>query len=177
MSTQPHGRNHPRVDPSVFVAPGAWIVGDVEIGPQASIWFNAVVRADNLGVRIGARTNVQDGAVLHDDSSSACIVHEDSTVGHLAVVHGCHVARGSLIGMGAIVLTEAHIGEESVVAAGSVVAGGREYPARSLLVGSPARVVRSLSDDEVAAMIRPGVETYLKRAAEYGSSEGTTRGA
>jgi len=163
----PFGDITPRVHPSAFVAPGAMVVGDVEIEAEANVWFNAVLRADNLGIRIGNGTNIQDGAVLHDDTSAACVLGEGCTVGHIAVVHGCHVGRGSLIGMGSIVLTGAEIGEESIVAAGAVVPGGRSYPARSLLLGSPARVHRSLSDEEVETMIRPGVRNYLQRAFQY----------
>jgi carbonic anhydrase/acetyltransferase-like protein (isoleucine patch superfamily) len=138
----------PRVDPSAFVAPEARVMGDVEVGERSSIWFNAVVRGDTSHVRIGARTNIQDGAVVHTDTGHPCLIGSDCTVGHLAVVHGCTIGNGCLIGMGAIVLSGAVVEDESIVAAGSLVPEGKEFPPRSLLVGSPARLVRSLGDDD-----------------------------
>jgi carbonic anhydrase/acetyltransferase-like protein (isoleucine patch superfamily) len=153
--------------PSVFVAPGAAVVGDVEIGDGSSVWFNAVVRGDTASVRIGERTNIQDGAVVHTDTGFPVTIGNDCTVGHLAIVHGSTIGNGCLIGMGAIVLTGAVIGPESIVAAGSLVPEGKEFPSRSLLVGSPVRLVRTLSDDDVERLIRPGFRTYLRLAAEY----------
>lgn len=146
------------------------MVGDVAIEARASVWFNAVVRGDSAHVRVGARTNIQDGAVLHTDSGRPCVVGEDCTVGHLAIVHGAEVGRGSLIGMGAIVLSGAVIGEESLVAAGALVPEGKQFPARALLVGAPVRLLRSLSDEDVEKLIRPGVETYLQNALDYAES-------
>jgi carbonic anhydrase/acetyltransferase-like protein (isoleucine patch superfamily) len=143
------------------VADGAWVVGDVSLGPRSSVWFAAVLRGDSDRVEIGARTNVQDGAVLHTDVGHPCVVSEDCTVGHRAIVHGCTVGRGSLIGMGAIVLSGAEIGEDSLVAAGALVTEGRTFGPRSLIVGAPARVVRKLSDEDVDRLIRPGVRNYL----------------
>ena len=166
----PSGSAQPRIDPTAFLAQGARVVGDVEIGERSSVWFNAVVRGDTAHVRVGARTNIQDGAVVHTDSGHPCLIGDDCTVGHLAVVHGCAIGNGCLVGMGAIVLSGAVIGDESIVAAGSLVPEGKEFPPRSLLVGSPARLVRSLGDDDVERLIRPGVQTYLRLAAEYRTS-------
>lgn len=166
----PYRDRHPTVDPTAFVAPGAWIVGDVTIAARASVWFNAVVRGDSDRVEVGEETNVQDGAVLHTDQGRPCIVGARCTIGHLAIVHGCRIGDGSLVGMGAIVLSGAEIGEESLVAAGALIPEGRTYPRRSLLVGSPARRIRDLTDDDVAKLIRPGVEHYLEYARAYGGS-------
>jgi carbonic anhydrase/acetyltransferase-like protein (isoleucine patch superfamily) len=163
----PFGTAQPRVDPSAFIAPGAHVVGDVAIGIHSSVWFNAVVRGDTASVRIGARTNIQDGAVVHTDTGQPCFIGDGCTVGHLAIVHGCTIANGCLIGMGAIVLSGAVIGDESIVAAGSLVPEGKEFPPRSLLLGSPVKLVRILADEEVEQLIRPGVQTYLRLAAEY----------
>ena len=121
----PHGADHPRIDPTAFVAPGARIVGDVTIRARASIWFNAVLRADNDAITIGSETNIQDGSVLHTDEGHPCIVGDGCTIGHIANVHGCRIGDGSLVGMGAIILTGAMIGEESLVAAGALVPRGR----------------------------------------------------
>ena len=174
MNVLPYRDRRPRVDPSAFVAPGAWVVGDVTIAERASIWFNAVVRGDSDRVEIGAETNVQDGAVLHTDTGQPCIVGARCTIGHLAIVHGCRIGDGSLIGMGAIVLSGAEIGEESLVAAGALVPEGRSYPPRSLLVGSPVRRLRDLTDDDVEKLIRPGVEHYLQYARDYGGGGSTS---
>ena len=157
------------LDSTVFIADGARVVGDVEIGEQSSVWFNAVVRGDTSTVRIGARTNIQDGAVVHTDTGKPCAIGDDCTIGHNAVVHGCTIGNGSLIGMGAIVLSGAMIGDESLVAAGALIPEGKEFPPRSLLVGSPAKLVRALGDDEVDRLIRRGVGTYLRLAHEYSS--------
>jgi len=163
----PYAGLSPRIDPTAFVADSAWVVGAVTLGALASVWFGAVVRGDSDRVEIGARTNVQDGAVLHTDAGKPCVVGEDCRIGHRAGVPGCPVGRGSLIGMGAIVLSGAEIGAESLVAAGSVVTEGRSFRPRSLLVGAPVRVVRTLSDEDVERLIRPGVRNYLGYVEGY----------
>jgi carbonic anhydrase/acetyltransferase-like protein (isoleucine patch superfamily) len=163
----PYGERRPEIDPTAFVAPSAQIVGDVTLGPQASVWFNAVLRGDAGPIRVGARTNVQDGAVLHADADAPCDLGDDCTVGHLAIVHGCRIGRGSLVGMGAVVLSGVSIGEESLIGAGALVAEGRTYPPRSMLVGAPARRIKELSEEEVDRLIRPGVEHYLRYAEVY----------
>jgi carbonic anhydrase/acetyltransferase-like protein (isoleucine patch superfamily) len=167
MPIYPYGDKRPRIDPSAFVAPTAVVAGDVEIGPEASVWFNAVIRGDSDRIVIGARTNIQDGAVLHTDPGSPCTVENDCTVGHGAIVHGCQVSRGSLIGMGAIVLSGAEIGAESLVAAGGLVPEGRRYGPRSLLVGSPVRRLRDLSDEDVERLVKRGVGNYLRYSSAY----------
>jgi carbonic anhydrase/acetyltransferase-like protein (isoleucine patch superfamily) len=162
----------PRIDPSAFVAPGAWIVGDVTIGPDASVWFGAVLRGDSDRVEVGARTNVQDGAVLHTDAGKPCVVGERCTIGHRAVVHGCTIGRGSLIGMGAVVLSGAEIGEGSLVAAGALVPERKAFPPRSLLVGAPCRWIRELTDEDVARLLEPGVANYLTYVEGYRDGRG-----
>ena len=173
MAVHAYGNREPRIDPSAFVAPGARIVGDVELGPRASVWFNAVVRGDSDAVRIGAETNVQDGAVLHTDEGSPCLISSGCTIGHNAVVHGCRVADGCLIGMGSAVLSGASIGPDSLVAAGALVPPGATFPPRSLIVGSPARLKRELTEEDVESLIRPGVEHYPDFAKTYRALHGT----
>jgi carbonic anhydrase/acetyltransferase-like protein (isoleucine patch superfamily) len=158
---------NPTLHGTVFVAEGARVIGDVEIGEESSVWFNAVVRGDTSTVRIGARTNIQDGAVVHTDTGRPCTIGDDCTIGHNAVIHGCTIGNGCLIGMGAIVLSGSVVGDESLLAAGALVPEGKEFAARSLLVGSPAKLVRTLSDDEVDRLIRRGVGTYLRLARDY----------
>jgi carbonic anhydrase/acetyltransferase-like protein (isoleucine patch superfamily) len=167
VTSYPYRDKEPRIDPTAFVAPGARIVGDVTLGANSSVWFNAVLRADSGTITVGARTNVQDCAVLHTDPGLDCTVGDDCVIGHGAIVHACRVGHSCLIGMGAVVLTRAVIGEESLVAAGALVPEGRQYPPRSLLVGSPAKVVRTLSDDEVDSLIRKGVTNYLHYVEGY----------
>jgi carbonic anhydrase/acetyltransferase-like protein (isoleucine patch superfamily) len=148
------------------VAPNAVVIGDVELGEDASIWFSAVVRGDLDKIRIGRGSNIQDGAVLHTDPGLPLTLGENCSVGHLAMVHGCTVGRGSLIGIGAIVLNTAVIGEECLVGAGTLIPEGKTYPARSLILGSPGKVVRELADDDVARMQRTA-NGYQQRWKRY----------
>jgi gamma-carbonic anhydrase len=141
----------PRIDETAYIAPGAIVVGDVEIGAGSSVWYGSIVRGDVNYIRIGARTNIQDGSIIHVSTKTHPTVLEDEvTLGHRVTLHGCHVERGSLIGIGAIVLDGARIGANSLVAAGSLVTPGTVIPERSLVMGSPARVRRPLADEEVA---------------------------
>ena len=140
----------PRFGRGVFLAPTATVVGDVELGDDVSLWYSVVVRGDIHWIRIGARSNLQDGVIVHVERGIyPTVIDEDVSVGHGAVLHGCTVGAGSLIGMGAMVLNQAVIGEGSLVAAGSVVREGFVAPSRSLLAGVPAVVKRPLTDDEV----------------------------
>ena len=167
MSILSYGDRRPEIDATAFVAPGAVVAGDVVLGPEASVWFGVVIRGDSSHVRIGARTNVQDGAVLHTDPGTPCLVGEDCTIGHRAVVHACRVGNGCLIGMGAVVLSSAEVGAESLVAAGTLVPEGAVVPPRSLVVGLPGTVRRTLTDEDVERLIRPGARNYLRYAREY----------
>ncbi|HVP39763.1 MAG TPA: gamma carbonic anhydrase family protein [Candidatus Saccharimonadales bacterium] len=130
----------PRIHPTAFVAPGAVVIGDVEIGELASIWYGAVLRGDADFIRIGARTNIQDGTVVHVDEGVPTVVEEEVTVGHAVVLHGCTVRRRCLIGIGATVLNHSDIGEGSLVAAGTLVPEKLVVPAGSLVVGVPGKV-------------------------------------
>lgn len=143
-----------------WIADSATVVGNVRLGDDASVWFGAVVRGDNDLISIGARSNVQDGAVLHTDPGFPLTIEDDCTVGHMAMLHGCRIGRGSLVGIGAIVLNGAVIGEESLVGAGALVAEGKTFPPRSLILGQPGKVVRTLTDTDVER-IRRGVANYV----------------
>jgi carbonic anhydrase/acetyltransferase-like protein (isoleucine patch superfamily) len=158
----------PRVHPSAFVAPTAVLIGDVEIGAEASIWFGAVLRGDHPehGIRIGARSSVQDNCVIHCSARGPTIVGDDVTVGHGAVFESCEIGRGALIGMNAVLLHESVVGEESLVAALSVVPEGLVIPPRSLVAGVPARVRKTLSG-ESAEWIRMSPAHYVELAREY----------
>jgi len=142
----------PLLHESVFVAWNAEVAGAVEAGPEASIWYGAVVRADLAEVRIGARTNIQDGAVVHVVEGGPCLIGEGVTVGHGAIVHACTVGDHSLVGMGAVLLDNCEIGSESIVGAGALVTQGKRFPPRSMILGSPAKVVRALTAEEIASL-------------------------
>ncbi len=157
----------PRIEADAFVADNATVIGDVVVGPGANIWFQSIVRADTNYIRIGANCNIQDACVLHVVKERHPLVLErDVVLGHRVVVHGCVIKRGALIGIGAIVLDGAEVGEESIVGAGSVVTPGTVIPPRSLAIGTPARVVRALGDEDVA-MIRGMNREYLELKEVY----------
>ena len=139
---------------TVFIAPGAIVIGAVDLAPESSIWFGAVLRGDINRIVIGAQSNVQDGSVLHVSDDHACILGERVTVGHRAIVHACTVGDEVLVGMGAIILDGAQIGARSIIAAGALVTKNMQVPAGSLVMGSPARVVRPLTDEEQQANAR-----------------------
>jgi carbonic anhydrase/acetyltransferase-like protein (isoleucine patch superfamily) len=136
----------PRLDPSVFVAPGAVVVGDVTIGADSSVWYQAVIRGDTESIRIGSATNIQDMTMIHADPGVPCAVGDRVTVGHRAILHGCAVEDGCLIGMGAIILNGVKVGAGSIVGAGALLLEGMEVPPGSLVVGSPARVLRLIGE-------------------------------
>ena len=160
------GDASPELAPSAFVAPGAFVIGKVTLGDEASVWYGAVLRGDTEPIRIGARTNVQDGCVLHADPGYPAVVGDGCVVGHNAVVHGCEVGDGCLIGMGATILNGAKIGEGSVVAAGALVPEGKKFPPRSLIVGVPAKRVREVTPEQTEDIAR-GARTYVERAAAH----------
>jgi carbonic anhydrase/acetyltransferase-like protein (isoleucine patch superfamily) len=144
-----------------WVAPNATVIGNVHIAEDASVWFNTVIRADNEPIRIGARSNVQEGCVLHTDPGFPMTIGPDCTVGHMVMLHGCTIGRGSLIGIGAIVLNGAVIGEECLIGAHALVPEGKEIPRRSLVLGAPGKVVRQVTEDDLARM-QSAVASYMR---------------
>jgi carbonic anhydrase/acetyltransferase-like protein (isoleucine patch superfamily) len=150
----------PKVDPTVFIAETAVVIGDVEIKSEANIWFHCVVRGDVNSIRIGSRCNIQDACVLHVEKDlHPLIIEEEVVLGHRVVVHGCRIGRGALVGIGAIVLNGAEIGEASIVGAGSVVTPNSVIPPRTLALGIPARPVRPLNDADLS-MIQQTARGY-----------------
>lgn len=156
----------PQVDDSAFVADDATLVGATTVGPQASVWYAAVVRADGDAISIGARSNVQDGCVLHADPGFPLSIGEGVSVGHRAVLHGCTIDDDVLVGMGSVVMNGAVVGSGSLLAAGTVVLEGTEVPPGSLVAGVPGKVRRSLGEAELAS-VRDNATTYVTRAARY----------
>jgi carbonic anhydrase/acetyltransferase-like protein (isoleucine patch superfamily) len=166
MIIEYHGKR-PKVDPSAFVAPTAVLIGDVEVGAQASIWFGAVLRADNGPIRIGARTSIQDNAVVHVSEGGATLIGDDVTVGHCAVMEDCDVKPHALIGSNATLLNGCTIGEGTLVAAGSVVGERAQIPANVLAAGAPASVKKSLEGQPAAAWIAISAGEYVKLSRSY----------
>ena len=167
------GGKTPRVDPSAFVAPGAQLIGDLEIGPEASIWYNCVLRGDVNRIRIGARTNVQDGSVIHVDSPKPgdeeglpTIIGEDVLIGHLAMVHGCLLHDRAFVGLGSIVMDGCVIESDAMLAAGAMLTPGKRIPSGELWAGRPAKFVRRLSPQELEAQ-QAGVAHYVALAKAH----------
>ena len=156
----------PRVDPSAFVAPTAVLIGDVEVGEHASIWFGAVLRADNGPIRIGARSNIQDNSVLHVTARGGTYVKDDVTVGHAVTLEDCTIGNGALVGSNAVVLNGATVGEGTLVAAGSVVPKNITIAARTLVAGIPARLQRSL-DDHAGSHFGGPTQRYIELSRSY----------
>ena len=160
---RPFRGKHPQIHPTAFVEESAQVIGDVVVGAQSSVWFGAVVRGDVYHIRIGERTNIQDGTVVHvTNGTHATVLEDEVTVGHNVTLHGCHIERGCLIGMGSIIMDDVRVGADSLVAAGALVSPGTQIPPRSLVMGVPAKVKRPLTDEEAA-----GLAQYWKNYIEY----------
>jgi carbonic anhydrase/acetyltransferase-like protein (isoleucine patch superfamily) len=164
---RPHRGRLPVVDPTAFIDESAQVIGDVEIGAESSVWMNVVIRGDVHRIRIGARTSVQDGTVVHAMKDRyATTIGDDVTIGHSAVIHGCTIADRVLVGIGAIVLNGAEIGSDSIIAAGALVTERSVIPPRSMVMGSPAKVKRGLTDHEVRSVLGYA-ERYVGYRLDY----------
>lgn len=160
------GELRPQIGPGAWAAPSADLIGDVRLGARVSIWFGAVIRADNTPILIGEESNIQDGAIGHSDAGFPLTVGARVTVGHQAILHGCTIADDCLVGMGARLLNGAVLEPECLVGAGALITEGKSFPAGSLIVGSPARVIRQLSAEEKQAL-RLSAAHYAEKAARY----------
>lgn len=156
----------PTLGTGAWAAPSADLIGDVRLGPRASVWFGVVIRADNTPIIIGEESNIQDGAVGHSDPGAPLTIGARVTVGHQAILHGCTVRDGALIGMGARILNGSVIGEKCLVGAGALVTEGKSFEPRMLIVGSPARVLRALTEQEIARL-ELSASHYAEKAAHY----------
>ncbi len=160
------GDLRPSLASSAWVAPSADLIGDVRLGEHASVWFGAVIRADNTPITIGAETNLQDGSICHSDEGFPLVIGARVTVGHQAILHGCTLADDCLIGMGAKILNGAVIAADCIVGAGALVTEGKQFPSGSLIIGAPARVVRELTNEE-RQILRASAAHYALKAANY----------
>ncbi len=158
---------HPeQIDPTAFIAPGAMIVGDVTLAEETSVWYYATLRGDTEPIKIGARTNIQEGSIFHVDPGFPLTLGEGVTVGHGAVVHGATVGNNSLIGIRSVVLNGVVIGDNCLVGANALLTQGKEFPAGSLILGSPAKVVRELTPEEIEGL-RTSANTYVERSRVF----------
>ena len=160
------GAHSPKIDPTAYVTDSAVVIGKVELKAESSIWFGATLRGDNEPIVIGKGSNVQEAAVLHTDPGSPLTIGDNVTVGHQAMLHGCTIGNGSLIGIQAVVLNDAVIGKDCLIGACALVTTGSKIPDRSMVLGSPAKVIRQLTDEEIANM-HQGIRTYVERAATF----------
>ena len=156
----------PKISDSAWLADSAQVMGNVELADDVSIWFGVVIRGDTETIRIGRRTNIQDMSVLHADIGMPLTLGEDVTVGHQVMLHGCTIGDGSLIGIGAVVLNGAKIGKNCLVGAGSLVTEGKEFPDGSMILGSPAKVVRQLTSEQLQGL-RLGAQLYVGNARRF----------
>jgi carbonic anhydrase/acetyltransferase-like protein (isoleucine patch superfamily) len=174
MTMIPFDGQSPRIDPAAFVAPGAVLIGNVEMGPEASVWYNCVLRGDMNLIRIGARSNVQDGSVIHVDphrpggppEGFPCLIGEDVLIGHLAMIHGCTLLDRAFVGLGAIVMDGCVIESDAMLAAGAMLTQGKRIPTGQLWAGRPAKYVRDLTERDLAGM-RMGVAHYVALAKRH----------
>jgi carbonic anhydrase/acetyltransferase-like protein (isoleucine patch superfamily) len=162
----PYNGIFPAIHESVFVAPGAYLVGDVTIGEESTVWFNAVVRGDDGPITIGKRCSIQDNATIHLYEGSPVVIGDDVTIGHNVILHGCKVGRCSIIGMGSTLLDNVEVGEECIIGANTLLAGGIKIPPRSLVLGSPGKVVRELTDKDLQ-MLQFSSDSYVQKGKKY----------
>ncbi|MDQ0218726.1 gamma carbonic anhydrase family protein [Peribacillus cavernae] len=162
----PYNEKKPLIDASVFIAPGAYLIGDVSVGENSTIWFNAVLRGDEDKIMVGKNCSIQDNTTLHLFEGQPLIIEDDVTVGHNAILHGCKIGKRTIVGMGSTILDGAEIGEECIIGANTLISPGKKIPPRSLVVGSPGKVVREISEKD-RELITLSVDTYVQKGKEY----------
>lgn len=165
------GTKEPSIEESVFLAEGSKIIGDVIIGEHSSVWFNAVIRGDLASISIGKCSNIQDLVAIHVNNGQSVTIEDYVTVGHSAILHGCKIGKGSLVGMGAIILDGANIEDETYIAAGTIVPENKSFPPRVMLMGVPAKIVRDLTQEEIAEM-KKTAERYITKADQSRNLKG-----
>lgn len=156
----------PSIHESVFVAPGAYIIGNVQIGKESTVWFNAVIRGDDGPIIVGERCSIQDNSTIHLYEDFPVVIEDDVTIGHNVILHGCKIGKGSIIGMGSTLLDNVEVGEECIIGANTLLAGGIKIPPRSLVLGSPGKVVRELTEKDLQ-MLQMSSEHYVQKGKEF----------
>lgn len=162
----PYNGKSPEVHESVFVAPGAYLIGDVQIGKDSTVWFNAVLRADDGPIIVGERCSIQDNSTIHLYEGFPVIIGDDVTVGHNVILHGCKIGNHSIIGMGSTLLDNVEVGEECIIGANTLLAGGIKIPPRSLVLGSPGKVVRKLTEKDLQMLQMSSVH-YVQKGKDF----------
>ncbi|PAE44102.1 gamma carbonic anhydrase family protein [Bacillus sp. 7884-1] len=162
----PYNGIAPTIHQSVFVAPGAYLIGDVTIGEESTVWFNAVLRGDDGPITVGKRCSIQDNSTIHLYEGSPVVIGDDVTIGHNVILHGCKIGSCSIIGMGSTLLDNVEVGEECIIGANTLLAAGIKIPPRSLVLGSPGKVVRELTEKDLQ-MLQYSSENYVQKGKEY----------
>jgi carbonic anhydrase/acetyltransferase-like protein (isoleucine patch superfamily) len=161
-----HNGKQPIVHETVFLAPGAYLIGDVKVGKESTIWFNSVLRADEGAITIGDRCSIQDNSTIHLYEGCPVTIEDEVTVGHNVILHGCKIGKRSIIGMGSTILDGAEIGEECIIGANTLIPSGKKIPPRSLVVGSPGKVVRDITEKDLE-LIQLSIDTYVQKGYEF----------
>lgn len=162
----PYNNKKPSIDDTVFVAPGAHLIGDISIGKESTIWFNAVLRGDEDSITIGEKCSIQDNSTIHLFEGCPVVIEDEVTVGHNVILHGCKIGKRSIIGMGSTILDNVEIGEECIVGANTLISSGKIIPPRSLVIGSPGKVVRRLNDKDLE-LIQLSIGTYVQKGKDF----------
>lgn len=162
----PYNNKKPSIDDTVFVAPGAHLIGDISIGKDSTIWFNAVLRGDEDSITIGEKCSIQDNSTIHLFEGCPVVIEDEVTVGHNVILHGCKIGKRSIIGMGSTILDNVEIGEECIVGANTLISSGKIIPPRSLVIGSPGKVVRRLNDKDLK-LIQLSIDTYVQKGKDF----------
>ncbi|PJN86622.1 gamma carbonic anhydrase family protein [Bacillus sp. mrc49] len=162
----PYKKKKPLIDETVFIAPGAYLIGDIAIGKESTIWFNSVLRGDEDSITIGEKCSIQDNSTIHLFEGCPVVIEDEVTVGHNVILHGCKIGKRSIIGMGSTILDNVEIGEECIVGANTLIAAGKIIPPRSLVIGSPGKVVRRLNEKDLE-LIQLSIDTYVQKGKEF----------
>ncbi|PIC69949.1 MULTISPECIES: gamma carbonic anhydrase family protein [unclassified Sporosarcina] len=162
----PYNNKSPLINESAFIAPGAYLIGDVTVGEESTIWFNSVLRGDEGAIVIGKRCSIQDNSTIHLYENAPVEIEDEVTVGHNVVLHGCRIRKRSIIGMGSTILDHADIGEECIIGANTLIPSGKVIPPRSLVIGSPGKVVRQLNDQDLE-LIQLSIDTYVEKGKDF----------
>ncbi|MFF2456006.1 gamma carbonic anhydrase family protein [Peribacillus simplex] len=162
----PYNNKKPAIDDTVFVAPGAHLIGDISIGKDSTIWFNAVLRGDEDSITIGEKCSIQDNSTIHLFEGCPVVIEDEVTVGHNVILHGCKIGKRSIIGMGSTILDNVEIGEECIIGANTLISSGKIIPPRSLVIGSPGKVVRRLNNKDLE-LIQLSIDTYVQKGKDF----------